>query len=144
MTVSERPAAQLLVWCARRFVRGDGGANGPPPPIAGLDDDEWRFFIRETLRHSCLPIAARTLATVDAIPPTIKHDLNTAFEANARRNLRLAGELVLATRALAEAGVTSVSWKGPLLAERAYGDLRLRQFFDLDLLIRRADLGVAA
>ncbi len=73
----------------------------------------------------------------------ILDDLRIGFEANTARNLRLAGELVAATRRLAAAGVTTASWKGPLLAERAYGDLRMRQFFDLDLLIRRSDLEVA-
>ena len=139
-----RPAAQLLLWCARRFVRGDDGAAGTLPPLVGFDDAEWSVFMRATLRHSCLPIVARTLATVDEVPATIRDDLAKAFEANGRRNLRLAGELVTATRALADAGVASVSWKGPLLAERAYGDLRLRQFFDLDVLVRLADLPTAA
>ena len=142
--LSGRPAARLLLWCARRFVRGDDGALGQGPPLAGFGGDEWSFFMRETLRHSCLPIVSRTLAMVDGVPATIREDLAKAFEANGRRNLRLAGELVSVTRALTDAGVASVSWKGPLLAERAYGDLRLRQFFDLDLLVRLGDLTTAA
>lgn len=44
-------------------------------------------------------------------------------------------ELIQATDALASDGIPSMAYKGPVLAAEAYGDLGLRQFLDLDLLI---------
>jgi hypothetical protein len=37
-------------------------------------------------------------------------------------------------------GVLALPYKGPVLAQVAYGDVTLRQFVDLDLLVRRADM----
>jgi hypothetical protein len=125
------------VWCARRFVSPEAAGASPAGTLA---DDDWREFMRQALRHSFVPLAWRALDGESAVPALVAADLHIAFESNAQRNLRLAGELVTLTRSLARAGIEAASWKGPVLAERGYGDLRLRQFFDLDLLILRRDL----
>ena len=36
--------------------------------------------------------------------------------------------------------VSAISYKGPALAASAYGDLSLRQFVDLDLIVRKRDV----
>jgi hypothetical protein len=53
------------------------------------------------------------------------------------------GELHALTTALSDAGIRALSWKGPVLAQRAYGDLSARQFFDLDLLVSRHQMASA-
>jgi hypothetical protein len=131
------PHATLLVWCARQLATGQAGE----PPLAGMDQGEWSSFLRTTVDHFCLPVAWRALEPwSSSMPADVASDLRAGFDANSVRNLRLAGELVQLIRTLDHAGVRAVPWKGPLLAERGYGDLRLRQFFDLDLLVQRADL----
>ena len=37
-------------------------------------------------------------------------------------------------------GVAAITFKGPVLAAMAYGSIELRQFSDLDILVRQADL----
>jgi hypothetical protein len=134
------PHVELLLWCVRH---GSGGTAGGAP-LEGMDRDEWSAFLRATIEHSTLPVAWRAVQTLDGrVPADIAADMKRAFDANAVRNLRLAGELVSVIRALSERGVEAVPWKGAVLAERAYSDLRLRQFFDLDLLIRAVDLAEA-
>lgn len=128
------------MWCARQIVSGGPAEALPADALDGVD---WADFLRESQRHSCLALAWRSLQAAPALPAAVRTELETAFAANAVRNLRLAGELVTTTRRLAAVAVPAVSWKGPVLAERAYGDLRLRQFFDLDVLVRRADLTAA-
>jgi len=96
------------------------------------------------MQHSTLPIAWRALETLNGrLPSDMSNDMRTAFDANTIRNLRLAGELVTVVRELERRGVEAVPWKGAILAERAYSDLRLRQFFDIDLLVRSRDLAQA-
>jgi hypothetical protein len=112
-----------------------------PPPIDGMSSEHWAAFLRLGMTHAMLPLAWRALERfADAVPVALFGDLRDAWAANARRNLRLAGELRSIAARLEAAGVRSLAWKGPLLAQRAYGDLSLRQFFDLDVLIRRTDL----
>jgi hypothetical protein len=67
-------------------------------------------------------------------------ELATPFRANAVRNLHLTGELIPLTKAFGAADILVLLHKGPVLAQAAYGDLALREFTDLDLLIHADDL----
>jgi len=60
--------------------------------------------------------------------------------ANAHRTLWLTLELLNIHRHLQARGLEVLPYKGPVLAETLYGNVALRQFSDLDLLIRSDDL----
>lgn len=62
---------------------------------------------------------------------------------NLEMNLRMAGELIRLIRKMEDFGIRVIPYKGPTLASLAYGDLSLRTFGDLDLLISREDTGKA-
>jgi hypothetical protein len=51
------------------------------------------------------------------------------------RNMELTAELMAILRLLLDAGINVVPLKGPVLAERLYGDISLRMFSDLDILV---------
>jgi hypothetical protein len=133
-------AAQFLFWCARWTV--DAAAAGPAP-VDGLSHREWARVMTEGARHSMLPLVWRASSGVAGVPGLISADLETFAAEHTRRTLRLTGELLLILRRLDAAGIVAIPWKGPLLAQRAYGDLRARSFFDLDILLDRRDLGPA-
>ena len=59
------------------------------------------------------------------------------------QNLALEGELISVCRAFRAAGVACLALKGPTLAHIAYGDQGLREYCDLDLLVRPQSLPVA-
>ena len=48
-------------------------------------------------------------------------------------------ELTRISALLENNGVCVIPWKGPILAAAAYGDVALRQFGDLDILVREQD-----
>jgi hypothetical protein len=60
-----------------------------------------------------------------------------------RQNLFLTSELLRVVSSLREAGIEAVPLKGAVLATRIYGDIALRPFSDIDLLIRREQLSTA-
>lgn len=131
----------ILTWSARTAV---AGRAPDPPKLAELDRTAAAALIGEAARHSMLPLLWHTLRDHSGLlPPGLADELRLAFDANARRNLLLAGELLAVLRTLETLGIEAVSWKGPVLAQRAYRDLSLRQFYDLDILVRRADLARA-
>ncbi len=102
---------------------------------------DWAEFLRLIMQHALAPVAWRSLEAHKALlPELVATDLQTAYTANTRRNLWLAGELTATLRKLAATGITAAPWKGPVLAHRAYGDVSLRQFYDLDILVRRHEL----
>lgn len=138
-----RAAARLLTWVARATV--DRAAAGTPPIDAMASDADWKAFLRLGLAHSMLPLSWRALERhVAPLPVALATDLRSAWTANASRNLRLTAELQSILAILDTAGIRALAWKGPVLAQRAYGDLSARQFFDLDVLIRRSELSQAS
>jgi len=73
------------------------------------------------------------------VPVPVLSELRSRFQANAVRNLSLTGQLVRVVRNLEAEGIRVVPFKGPTLAALAYGNLALREFGDLDLLVHAAD-----
>jgi hypothetical protein len=84
-----------------------------------------------------LPLLSRSLHTLG--PDLVPHDaltaLRDAFQANTQRNLFLTGTLLKLLRLLEAHGIAALPYKGPVLATLAYGNVVLRQFGDLDLLV---------
>jgi hypothetical protein len=87
-------------------------------------------------RHGVLPLLARALSLAGIPCETVR--------ARARqivfRNLALAAELVRLVGALRELGIEVLAYKGPMLGQQLYGDVTLRQFSDLDIVITPADV----
>ena len=102
----------------------------------------WDSVIDIAKRHAVLPLVHRylNLECPAAVPADAMAKLRTQWQLIILYNRHLAAELVRLTNLLAAAGVPSVSFKGPVLAAMAYGSIELRQFVDLDILVRQTDL----
>lgn len=102
---------------------------------------EWPLFQQLATRHSVRPLVYRSLRTVcwERIPAAFR----TAWERECKtltgRNLFLAGELLRIQSELETAGIEVAVMKGAVIAAMVYGDCALREFGDLDLLIREPD-----
>ncbi|HEX7956019.1 MAG TPA: nucleotidyltransferase family protein [Pyrinomonadaceae bacterium] len=138
---SLRPENLLLLLCAHR---GGAAASGRARESAGRDLD-WDYLYRLAQRHALLPLLYRGLeeAGRDAAPAPFRDRLRGKFRENATRNTLLAGELVRLARLFESEGVALLAYKGPALAVQAYGELSLRRFIDLDILVRRRDVARA-
>jgi hypothetical protein len=66
--------------------------------------------------------------------------LRRRYDANLRKALLLTRELLRICDRLAAEGVKVLPYKGPALACQLYGNVAARQFSDIDLLVRRADV----
>ena len=76
----------------------------------------------------------------EAVPAASRDFVGNEFRRNAALNLWRTGELLRLLWRFQAQGVPILPFKGPTLAAYAYGDLSLRQFNDLDLLLRPDDL----
>lgn len=76
----------------------------------------------------------------DAVPPAQLEAFRQRDTVNAHRTLWLSGELINIHRHLLARGLEALPYKGPVLAETLYGNVALRQFSDLDFLVRTPDL----
>lgn len=104
----------------------------------------WADFLGLADHHGILPIAARNLIEhARWLSPEVEHSLRSAYDVNLRRSLWFTAELTRIMRHFESRQLRAVPYKGPLLAQTHYGDLGLRSFSDLDLLISPADFGRA-
>lgn len=122
---------------------GPGAASALQALLAQVTD--WNTLLKFALSQGVFPSFYRRLAEVcpEAVPPEVLGEMQRLYRVNARRNLRLTGELLKLLAFLESHGIPALPFKGPVLAQMAYGDVALRWFGDLDILVRREDvLGV--
>ena len=99
---------------------------------------DWAEVLRLAEYHGVLPVVAHNLIGQN-LPPAIESSLRSAYQANLRRSLWFAAELARIVQHFDRCDLRAIPYKGPVLAQSAYGDLGLRSFSDLDLLMSPAD-----
>jgi hypothetical protein len=77
------------------------------------------------------------------VPPETLATLRNHYLLVSARSLALAAELREIVILLEANGVPCLPYKGPVLALQAYGDIALRTFTDLDLIVDPGDVGKA-
>ena len=137
-----RSEKQLLLYCARTCL--DPYSAGRIRALAGGKLD-WPYLLELAAEHCVLPLLYSKFKAVcsDKVPPQWTEQLLEAFQQNTRRNLFLTAELLRILEAFRANGITAIPYKGPVLAEQAYGNLAYRQFADLDIVIRQRDVARA-
>jgi hypothetical protein len=101
---------------------------------------DWAFVLREAARHGVLPLLHLHLHSHPAVPSAVRAQLHARTQASAARSLLLTGELLQLLPLFAAHDVAALPFKGPTLAAQAYGNVALREFGDLDLLVPEAAL----
>lgn len=111
--------------------------------VAGSID--WDFLLSEAAEHSVTPLLCRQLPAVaaDLVAPTRIQHLKDIMRAHAMRSLLFAAELVTIMNLFRSEGIQAIPYKGPVLAAQAYGDVALREFEDLDIILRQRDMAKA-
>lgn len=131
-----RPEHELLLLCAHRGSTSNIHERIVEVAHAKVD---WDYLYLLARRHAVLPLLYRGLEDVDSLPDDFRARLRDEFRKNATRNTLLAGEMARLARLFEAEGVPLLAYKGPALAQQAYGDITLRRFVDLDVIVRRED-----
>ncbi len=136
---SLRPEDEILFSCASPALTADEFARIRRLFGSGID---WRLLVRRARSHGLLGLLHRLLAAVgwEAVGSAERGEAAEWFGSLRRRNLFLAGELCRVLDRLGAHGIQAVPLKGAALAASAYGDIALRQFADIDVLVRPEDL----
>lgn len=133
------PEVQLLLACARTVVDEVTSAQ-----IKSLLNGEinWVYLRDKAHRHGVMPLLYRSLDSTfpELVPPEVLDSLRGSFQRNALNNLVRTRELLDVLQLIERQGIPVLPFKGPLLAIQAYGQLELRQFGDLDVLVHKRDV----
>jgi hypothetical protein len=136
------PEKQLLICCARTGKQA--GFREQIRQLLGSPID-WDLLLVEAHNHSVTPLVCRQLALAasDVLDPARLQQLKQTGRGYAMRNLVLSAELVTIMSLFQSAGLQAIPYKGPVLAVQAYDDVALRQFEDLDIIVRQQDMARA-
>jgi hypothetical protein len=129
---------ELLLRCARTYIGSDTAERIQYLCRVPID---WDYLIGAASAHGVKPLLCSALINTcpEALPKLIVDQVKRYLQAHTLRNIFLMRELIRLLGALERIGITAIPWKGPVLAAAAYGNLALRQFGDLDILVRERD-----
>jgi hypothetical protein len=133
------PEAQVILCCARTKL---------DPPVADRvrsliqNGINWNSLLETANQHGVLSLLNQNLTAhfADLLPSSIRAILQTNGREIARHNLHLTKSLLKLLYNFETRSVPVLPFKGPLLAAIAYGNLSLRQFCDLDILVLEQDV----
>lgn len=138
MNNAPRPELRMLLSCARTCIERQDASHIRSLVKKGI---EWTHLVRIARTHAVMPLLYRILNSTcsDALPKDTLEELREHFYANAGRNLFLAKELLKLLHLFEANKIAAIPYKGPVLAATIYGNLALREFGDLDILVHERD-----
>jgi len=132
------PEQAALLACARRLIRPE---DPFPDSSSETESIQWGRLLRLALENRILPALHQALeAGCLPAPDSFRNEIAALMRNIARRNLLLTREMLKLVERFDAARLNVIPFKGPVLAALLYGDLGGRAFYDLDFLVRRADL----
>ena len=134
--MSDRPENELLLCCAR--TEASPVVSARIRELIASEKIDWDYLLQLARRHAVIPLVYVQLSRegVNFIP-------KVHYQENHARNVILTEELCRLIRLFGDAGIETIPYKGPTLALFAYGDIALRRFVDLDIIVRKSDVSRA-
>jgi len=126
--------SQLIIACAQTTI--------PARQIKQIDNIlrqqlDWNYIFKVIERNAVTPIFVWNLLRHfnQLLPEEVKKTLNREFQEHTRHNMFLTRKLIEIIGFFNSNDIPILPFKGPLLANQAYGNLALRRFGDLDILL---------
>lgn len=98
-------------------------------------DLDWERVLESAEHHRLVPALHAASAGKNAVPPTLR----ARAHKHAWRALHFTAELIRIARSFEQQDIEFLAHKGPALAQLLYRDPAMRQFGDLDIIVRSQD-----
>ena len=142
LTPSDRAEQTFLLYCIRYQFK--------TTPVARLTDLletalDWEVLWQKAIEQNVCMIFYRVLKQIrlEAIPPSVLESIEADAQSRIAYNLFLMKTLLQVLDWLAKHDIEVLSFKGPVWAQLGYGNIGLRDFCDLDILVRPQDFSKA-
>jgi len=102
---------------------------------------DWETFINLAFTHGVFPLVYKELKQHSSlIPQEVLNIMKSHNMDIIKENMLMSAELIKVMKLLEENNIEALAFKGPTLAQMAYGDITLRQYGDLDILVNKDDI----
>ena len=114
--------------------------------------NSYQSLISAATQHGIVPLVYKTIKELSQNTSdssyhteyltldTFLSELKPFYLSIAQNNMLMSGELIKIMHLLKEHDIESLAFKGPTLAQMAYGDITLREYADLDILVKKEDI----
>lgn len=127
---------KLLIFCSRVHIDPLTKQN---IEILLQQEINWNQLIEKTSRHGVMPLFYKSLNNINCVSRHNLYKLKSKFLDNLKKNILLARELQEVLVLFDQHEIAAIPFKGATLAISVYGNLSLRQFSDLDILVNERD-----
>jgi hypothetical protein len=105
----------------------------------GLD---WSAFLASVERNFVAPVVHRNLRSIagSGVPAKVLDTMRVRSKITAFKNELFADELARISQLFDARSIQTINYKGAVTAQQYYGSVALRNFNDVDFLVRRDDL----
>ena len=134
--MKHRPEIELILCCSRRE------ADVVELRTLLTQKINWDYLFATAQAHGVLPLLHSHLAGAD-LPSHFLSRLKRESVANSQNVLHLIAKQLRVVKLFKDNGIPVALFKGPLLAQMAYGEISLRQAGDIDVLVNRRDFDYA-
>ena len=118
-----------------------GTANAPDG--AAIANNRWDGLLATAIEHGLVGQLQKIASTTGSIPVNSLRSIETAFLEQATRNFQLTDALFEILRCFRGCAIDVAVLKGPAVALITGGQIAMREFRDLDLLVRPRDINRA-
>jgi len=100
----------------------------------------YQQIITTATQHGILSLVYKTIKKLQPDMKNLLLALHPHYLSTVQSNMSMSATLLKVLNLFKENNIKALSFKGPSLAQMAYGDITLRQFGDLDILIHKEDI----
>ncbi|MDJ1168798.1 nucleotidyltransferase family protein [Roseofilum sp. BLCC_M154] len=136
------PENQLLLCCIRYQLNSAKASEVQDLLRTDLD---WDILVQNAVRQNVFMLLYRTLKQnqSEGVPLSVFERIENEAQKRMTYNLFLTNKLLQVLKLFAEHSIQAIPFKGPIWAHLAYGNMGLREFSDLDVLVRPEDYSKA-
>lgn len=133
---------QLIIDCSQTEITASKANQITDALRQPLD---WSYIFKIAGQNCVLPLVSWNLTRKfdELLSPEVKNSLDEYFQKHTRNNMFLTAKLLEVIKLFKSNNIPVLPFKGPLLAMQFYGNITLRSFGDLDVLVQMKHLEAA-
>ena len=132
------PSLELLILSSQKEVNIDAIQSS----VSNFTQEDFKQLHTLSHQHGLYPLLYAGLKVANALP--VSEELLNNFKKSSLRitqqNMLMSAELLNIMKLFQQSSVDAMAFKGPVLGQFAYESVTMRQYGDLDILIKKSDI----